>query len=303
VKLCVRVVVAFLLSSSLALLAAGCAPDSGLDDSEDVSREQAALSVPFETLAVTKSASPAGITVIKNKAQFKAFFGVSAPSDISFMKSWVIHYSLGIQNTGGYAAEITGIERTGFGASKLLTVHTRSVSPGPACMVTMALTNPQVTVEIPRQAAQIPIDEAAEHVLTDCSEPNWCAAALCAMGTFCDEAVDTCVEDAFCPKVKCANGYECDEAARACVPRLCDPTDASSCPANFACENQIQCITTPCPGEFRCVEKGPCGDVTYEGLCTEDNILQYCQSNELFVIPCGAQACGWDTQQNYFDCL
>ena len=292
-----------LLFAVLPFAGAGCAPDSGLDTTESFSRESAALAVPFEVLPFTKSAAPAGVTIIKNKAQFKSFFGVSAPADISFVQSWVVHYSLGIQSTGGYQAEIAAIERFGSGASKKLTVHTRATSPGPACFVTMALSNPQVTVKIKRQAAQIPVEEVNELVVTDCSEPDWCLAVMCAPNTFCDETVDACIEDAFCPKVKCGPATECDEAARACVPRACDPNDAASCPDGFACNNVIQCITTPCPADYRCVDKGPCGDVTYEGLCTEDNVLQYCEGNELHVVPCDWQTCDFDPAHQYYDCL
>jgi hypothetical protein len=285
----------------------GCAAvDSDVDaPAEDAAEGRAGLAVPFEVVPFTKSDAPAGLTVIKSKAQFKAFFGFSAPSNLSFQTTWVVHHSLGVKGTGGYAAEITGVERTGSGPSKLLTVATRTTSPGPACFVTQALTNPQVSVKIPRQAAQIPVAEVNEAVEKDCSEPNWCAAALCAEGSFCDESIDSCVATTFCMVAKCANGYTCSDEEQACVPRPCDPNDAASCPDGFTCHNQIACITAPCPEDFRCIEQqvGPCGDVTYEGLCTADDTLQYCENDELIVVPCGSATCSWSSQNNYFDCL
>jgi hypothetical protein len=294
--------VSLFLSFALSLAAFGCAPDSGVDPQDRTSREEAALSVPFQVLPFAKSAAPAGVTVIKSKAQFKSFFGVAAPGNVDFLKSWVVHYSLGIENTGGYKAEIVNIERTGSGATKLLTVETRATSPGPMCMVTMSLTNPQVAVVIKRQAAGIPVDESNEAVTTDCSEPSWCAAALCPDGTQCDEPTDSCQAPPFCPKVKCANGFTCDEEADACVPRPCDPDVADTCPGGFVCHNSIVCITTPCPVDYRCIVSDPCGGVTYEGEC-DDNTLKYCEDSELHIVSCASQTCGFDSQNHYYDCL
>src|SRR5262245_7328578 len=93
---------AVLFSSTLLLACAPEAPD-GTDNEEESARSDAdALSLPFEKLDVKKSAAPAGLTVLKSKAQYKAFFGVNPPSSVNFNQSWVVHYSMGIQNTGGY---------------------------------------------------------------------------------------------------------------------------------------------------------------------------------------------------------
>jgi hypothetical protein len=290
---------------SLPLFAFGCAPDSAPEaNDEDLSREGSALSVPFEVLPFSRNAAEPGITVIKNKTQFKAFFGVAAPADLSFVDSWVVHYSTGVQSTGGYGASITGVERTGTGAEKLLTVHTLEVSPGALCPVTMALTNPQQTVKIKRQAAQIPVAEEHAAEVTDCSEPGFCMKAFCGPGTYCDEATDSCVgnDPTFCHKAKCANGFSCDEAEDACVPRACDPDVANDCPADFECANQIMCITTPCPTDFRCVYLGPCQGIDWAGVCEADGTLKYCDNDQLVTVPCGAQGCAWDDANSYFDC-
>lgn len=252
-----------------------CAPDSSIE-TDDAKADSAALSLPFEVVEITKPAAPAGLTVIKNKAQFLAFFGFAAPSDINFNHSWILNYSMGVQNTGGYTAEINSVDRTGSGSHRKLTVSTTSTSPGSSCPVTESLTNPQMTVKIAKQTNPIELILNDTPIVHDCN--------------------------AFCPHVKCANGYECDEAQDACVPRSCDP-DAPDCPSNFACENHIVCITAPCPTDYRCYPHAvdPCNGITYEGQCT-GNTLEWCEDSTIHTVPCGSQTCGFDSSANWYDC-
>ena len=264
----------FVAAAPFVVALPACAPDSGVE-SDEATSDSAALSLSFEVLPITKSAAPAGITVIKNKAQYVAFFGVQPTSDISFQHSWVINYSMGVENTGGYNAEISAVDRTGSGSHRKLTVSTISTSPGASCPVTQSLTNPQVTVKINKQTNPIAIVQNDDAVVTDCN--------------------------AFCPHVKCANGFECDEAQDACVPRSCDETNPD-CPAGFSCENHIACITAPCPTDYRCYETDPCHGITFEGTCT-GNTLQYCDNATLVSLSCGSETCGYDSSNSWYDCL
>ena len=294
------------LATSLSLAVAACAPGGDLDSFEEAGDTESELALAMTVVPVSKSEAPPGLTILRKKSEFVSFFGQQPPADLDFNKSWVVHYSMGIQNSGGFAAGITAIEREGSGASARLLVRSTDTSPGPNCFVTMALTNPQITVKIPKQKKSIPVDHANESIVTDCGTvQNFCWTVKCAAGFVCDEFQDACVEEPFCPKVKCANGYTCDETVDACVGRLCEPSDAASCPSGMVCQNQIACITAPCPEEFRC-EPGPtCADIGYEGTCV-DNTLMYCSSNEaddLQSIPCGSSTCGWDSTNGFYDCL
>lgn len=291
---------AFLFSTSLLVACAPEAPDATDVEEESSRSEGDALSLSFQKLDVTKSNAPAGLTVLKTKAQYKAFFGSNPPASVNFNQSWVLHYSMGVENTGGYKAEIVGVDRTGTGSNKKLTITTRDTSPGQACVVTQSLTNPQMTVKINKQTSSLPIEQSATFETTDCSVPDWCATALCGPAEKCDEATDTC-KHSFCMLAKCANGFECDDSVSACVPRQCDPNVADTCPSGFACTNQIACITAPCPTDYRCHEAG-CGSVTFEGECN-GNVLAYCENKTLHTVDCQSSTCGFDAGHAWYDCL
>lgn len=289
---------------TLGLFFTACAPGSDLGEVEDTEDRASALSVPFVELSVKKSPASNGLTVLTKTSDYVAFFGEAPPSSVDFKKHWVLHYSSGVQSSGGYDANIASIERMGSGPNAHLVVGLEDVSPGPMCMVTMALTNPQTTVRIPKQNKSITVDQKTTETITDCSEPDWCAAALCAPGATCDELQDACVEEAFCPRVRCANGTSCDEELDACVGWLCDPADASSCPTGMVCDNQIVCITYPCPAEYRCemAPPDPCQGIGWVGVC-EGTTLKYCDADVLEVVECAPGDCGFSGSNGYYDCM
>lgn len=294
-----------LLLSSLSFAAAGCAPGSEIESSEQADDDSDALSLAVETIAVSKNPAPPGLTVLTKKSEYVAFFGAEPPASLNFNKSWVLHYSMGIQNTGGFAASIASVERQGSGASSKITVHPVEASPGPNCIVTMALSNPQVTVKIPKQKKGVPVEMAIDYVTTDCGTvQGWCATATCGSGQVCDEFSDSCVKEPWCPKVKCANGYVCDEDVDACVGRPCDAADSESCPVGFVCDNQIQCVTTPCPADFRC-EPAPavsCADIGWVGVC-QGPVLKYCDGDTMTTQTCSPGQCDFVESLGYFDCV
>lgn len=269
---------AALVAAASMVFAVGCAPAGETDAQEsDVVSNDEALDVAFQTLDVRKNAADAGLTVIKSKAEYVAFFGTQPPSSVKFTSHWVLHYSLGVQGTGGYATEVTGIERTGTGKNKKLVVTTHDTYPGPGCMVTQALTNPQVTVRINKHNGT-PVEQVSNVETTDCSRPN------------------------FCHTVRCAQGYSCDETVDACVPASCNPENENDCGPNMVCMNQIRCITTPCPEQYKCVD--PCGGITYDGTCNGDSSsVLWCDEGEILEYTCEAgTSCGVDSN-GWYDCL
>lgn len=281
----IRKLVAILSLGALAVLPVlGCAPDSGLDEVERADDVDSGLSVPFEELDVVKSPSSNGLTVLKKKSEYVAFFGQEPPPGLSFNQSWVLHYSMGVRNTGGYDTSILSVERVGKGNTAHVVVTTQEVSPGEGCIVTQALTNPQITVKIPKQKSGVTVDLVTNEITTECGGPD---------------------PNAFCPKVKCANGYVCDEDVDACVGRPCDPNDAASCPSGMQCDNQIQCIKAPCPEDFRC-EPAPkplpdCATIGWVGTC-DGAVLSYCIDDVLHTVDCSPGSCEFVPEYAFYDC-
>ncbi|NOZ02670.1 MAG: hypothetical protein GXP54_12385, partial [Deltaproteobacteria bacterium] len=46
-----------------------------------------------------------------------------------------------------------------------------------------------------------------------------------------------------------------------------------------------------------------CGGVTYDGCCTLEGILKYCENNTIKTVDCGSwDKCGWDQNNSWYDC-
>lgn len=244
--------------ASLSLSLAGCAEETPApatevaetDESETVvsAEEELKGAISFTTLSAKKPNAPEGLTVIESKSEYVAFFGTKPPASVDFNKHWVLHESSGVKSTGGYATSVKSVKRVGKGEKASIVVETKDVAPGPMCMVTMALTNPQATVRINKQPGVKLSELVRKTTLTDCSEPNFCAAALCAVGTLCDESTDSCLPDpnAFCPRVRCASGFVCSEELRQCVDNDGDPCNPNPCGAEQTCLAQYpKCPALP----------------------------------------------------------
>ncbi len=267
---------AAMLVAAATSLSVGCAPPSAELGSEEANAVESdeALSVAFVSLDVRKDGAEAGLTVLKSKQAYVDFFGQAPPAEVKFSQHWVLHYSLGVMPSGGYATEVTSIDKRGSGSNRKLAVATADTSPGASCAVTMALTNPQATVRINKHNGAS-VEHAAEQVVSDCSAPNWCWT------------------------VRCANGYECDETVDACVPRACNPDVADDCGPNMVCMNQIRCITQPCPEKFTCVD--PCGGLTYDGSC-DGSVVRWCEEGEILELTCEeGTSCSID-EAGFADC-
>jgi len=149
--------------ASLPVALAGCGGDAD-SASDDITQADVAFSV----LDVSRSHASAGVTLIKSSSDYRAFFDADPPADLSFNKSWVIHYSMGMEKTGGYATEVTRIQKTGTKGKYTLVVHTEDTSPGDACNVTQAITNPQITVRINKQTGTTKIAADVDAEVMDC---------------------------------------------------------------------------------------------------------------------------------------
>lgn len=287
---------------------AGCAAQVDDDHAQDGEVAEAddgvtaAVSLPFKVIDARKSAAPAGLRVIESLHEYKSFFGTSPPAGVDFAKHHVVHYSLGVKPTGGFSVDVTKITRRGTSGHRSLEVDVRAVSPGPKCMVTQALTNPQVTVRIAKQSGvkQSYAKVSAETKIcgsgSECTSADQCpgskiACRLCADGTaacpqttcnagVCGIRIDQCPEEVVCggiAGVACPKGYSCvDDATDSC-----DPADGGA-----DCSGKCQ---KDCTGPMPSCAAPPAG-CHYEGLgCVNGN---YTCGKLVCGASCGDTVCG-----------
>jgi PrcB C-terminal len=278
----------FALAAAAASLAACADIDEGIEsDESDVAVASADLdaktdqpSIPFTV--VTDNAigfAPATRTLIKTAAAYRSFFGHSAPSSVNFSTDWVVFYSAGQKNTGGYAASISNITTSLSGVS--LKVTTSLSSPGSNCPVTQSLTNPKVLVKFKKQRTTGLLFYRND-TTRDCSPAPSCNTVRCTATTHCEVRVVECLV-APCPVIAgcypnaCVQTVLCTTTSHfdntpgvcACVPNVgaCN-TDADcrleddyctgcDCRALGPNENLPMCSG---PG-VRCLRQ-PCGGLT-----------------------------------------
>ena len=95
----------------------------------------------------------------------KLWIGASpkpAPPTIDFFKEMLIVTALGARNTGGYTILVDSATR----ASDGITIWIRTISPGPKCGTTQALTQPVDLARLPRIDAAVRFTDTA--VVADC---------------------------------------------------------------------------------------------------------------------------------------
>jgi len=106
--------------------------------------------------------------LLTSAREYAALFGHEAPKSVDFGREWVVFYSAGIKPTGGYDASVLDIRLTENGRSLLVT--TSLVSPGPGCIVTLALTKPYALVKLEATTRDLNVVRfAACDVEIDCS--------------------------------------------------------------------------------------------------------------------------------------
>lgn len=275
-----RSLAAVLVAASSVLAALGCAPP-GLDAVVEDTTESEDAAVAFEVLDARKDDAEAGLTVLRSKAAYLDHFGEDPPEGVSFNKHWVLHYAMGTQPTGGYGTAIASIEKAGSGNQRTLIVTTHDTVPGYGCMVTQALTSPQVTVRINKHnGATVKLD--AQLVQDDCEPRD------------------------FCPLVRCNKGTYCDEDANACLPGPCDPERTDECGPGLACQNLLRCVTEPCPEDWRCHSapdkpEDPCEGLDYDGTC-EGTTVRWCEELEIHTLECGPDGACVEDASGFADC-
>ena len=157
--------------------------------------------------------------------------------------------------------------------------------------------------------AEEPVVEAKCVGAEDCAylNPSDCELATCDPTTGCQlvakedgsacSTAELCVVAQTCQRGLCGGGVA---AQPTCGGKQCgvDPCGNScgSCGSDELCDNQGQCV----PGEQAC------GNLSYEGCCTSNGLLQYCEDGKLKQLACAegatASKCGWNGDQSFYDC-
>jgi|GEM_PF-1928404 len=142
---------------------------------------------------------------------------------------------------------------------------------------------------------------------SDCVASDECKVAACiggvcqetnkADGTACTNPDPACNDSATCSAGAC----NVTPAAPSCGAAVCG-TDAcgNSCGTCAAGES---CVSGACTG----APQG-CGDITFEGCCTNDNVLQWCQDGQVQTLDCtnsdgGPLVCSWWADNSFFGCI
>jgi hypothetical protein len=273
--------------SSLTLVA--CAVQTGdessSDDLSEGSSEDAATTAITTTVFSDPNADlPTTAThrIFTTARSYRLFFGSDAPASVDFSKSWVAFYGAGMKTSGGYAATIPSVSRSVSG--KTIKITTALQSPGPDCMVTMAITNPHVFVKFPKQPAALYVTHSAKDVVKSCSM-NSCMTVKCSAGTHCEVSGTAvgCVPDAPtnpCAVMRCAAGTTCTPDANGttaqcvrnpggcmqdsdcvlydnyCGGCACDALGYNQKPVT--CANPVQCLRQPCGGVTVTCQAGSC---------------------------------------------
>lgn len=192
-----RSTIALMFALSLPLALAGCGspdPETTADIGSTV-QELRTRNIPFTVFQ--DDIGTAGETetrrLFKTSHSYHAYFGHDAPVDVDFTKEWVVFYSAGVENTGGYDASIDSLRQRG----RVLIVTTALESPGPNCIVTEALTKPYVLAKFDRPTTRTTRYHTNDTV-RDCK---------------------TCVQNVFCIKgsVWSPTACRCVPAAPACA--------------------------------------------------------------------------------------
>jgi hypothetical protein len=83
--------------------------------------------------------------VFKTRTAYSSYFGHNAPAEVDFTKEWVIFYSAGKKDQGGYHASISNISLNNTG--KYLKITTKLSGPGKYCDRLKASVKPFVLVK------------------------------------------------------------------------------------------------------------------------------------------------------------
>src|SRR5262245_14380314 len=141
---------------TLALMASGCGVAGDNEDplaDGDVTVGPAEDKADHVSLPVTVVSADIGSwgqtesrRVIGSASSWRYYIGTEPPAGVDFNYYYVVVYSAGVKNTGGYAASFKTIKWSNYYSRLYIT--TSLSSPGSDCIVTMALTKPSVVAKI-----------------------------------------------------------------------------------------------------------------------------------------------------------
>lgn len=252
-----------------ALLIAACLNGSG---GAEVAANEEALQksrLKWETFEDPEGVGEAGAAatarLIRSEKAYQKLFGHSSPG-IDWDHEVVLFYSAGTQNTGGYRAEITSVDKRG----RRLEVTTTLVTPGPDCVVTEAQTTPLVLARVydAGRVRKARFDHIERVELCEVGTPCGGIAGLeCPGAGLCDQddPSDDCdpAKGADCPMLcscpvlaLCVEGLIFDDSPAVCdcVP---DP-NADPCAA-VRCKEGTHCVADL--GAASCVADVFCGGI------------------------------------------
>lgn len=142
------------LSSALAVGLAACAaevPDGELPFEGEASslgkadHATLAFTAVDDATIVSPILEHGGTVILTTPGAWRRVMGTPAPASVDFGREWVAFHGSGLQHTGGFAAEVTGLRY--YAGLRALVLETKDTSPGPGCIVTQALTTPHSVVE------------------------------------------------------------------------------------------------------------------------------------------------------------
>ncbi len=272
--------------SSLTLVA--CAVQSDESTGDDLSEDGSGSSEEAVTTTITATefsdpnadvpTTPAH-RIFTSARSYRLYFGNDAPPSVDFNKSWVAFYGAGMKTSGGYVASIPSVSRSLSG--KTIKITTSLSSPGPDCMVTMAITNPHVFVKFPKQPSALYVSYTAKDVIKSCGPAcngaaqknpttgacECTALGKCITGSQWNASPEVCGCMSLCATVKCGGGTHCEATGNAvgCVPDA-NPCAVMRCMQGTTCTPDANGTTAQCvrnPGG--CTQDADC--VLYDNYC------------------------------------
>lgn len=258
---------------SLSLLGCGTAGDGDLIEEGALSIATGDDKADGPAIAFTEFTDDIGTRgqsetrrVFTSAASYKSYFGHAAPATVAFPKEWVVFYSAGVKNTGGYDAKVAKITTSTSGLT--LKVVTSLVSPGSDCFVTQALTKPYALVKLKRpNPTPSNVSYFRDDSVRSCSAPS-CDTVRCAAGTHCELVQVFCITTPCNPQPQCVADTTCPGAGSVssstgqceCLALgLCiEPLIWNSDPAVCGCETVTSdpCATVRCAAGTHCVASG-----------------------------------------------
>jgi hypothetical protein len=274
------------------VLVGGCSPEGELEDEIPVqgdlqadSGDDKADRVPLTTTVFTDDIGSVGgketRKLITTAGAYRTFFGHAAPREVDFSKEWVVFYSAGVKNTGGFTAAVKKVVLSNSGAT--LKVTTSLTSPGYGCFVTQALTKPYMLVKFKKPSPRPDwVSYYTADQTQDCEDPApSCAAVLCGPGTVCELVDVVCVRAPCYPQPQCVPqdcpgaGTRNDAGKCECLALgLCiEPLVWNSEPGVCGCEQPAPAPTGFCRTTADCYEYDDyCGGCNCRAYSVNDTI-------------------------------